>query len=187
MVSTPFSERALAGAPASLDLGLHAVVDPAAGAPAGEVPRSPQLEDFRALRGAAPTHLDSHKHAHVHPAALPAFSAAARREGIPLRALDAGLRAALRADGVLTTDAFLGDAALRPCWTPARLLAVLASLPDGVVELMSHPGFTPTHARTSFAAEREVELSALCDPAARAAIASAGALLAGFARAFSRA
>jgi len=184
MVETPFAERALAGAPATLDLGLHAVVDPAAGIAAVEAALSRQLARFSSLRGAAPTHLDSHKHAHLHPAALPAFAAAARRERIPLRVLDANLRASLRAQGVLTTDAFLGDAALRPCWTRERLLEALASLPDGVVELMCHPGFTPTHARTTFAAEREVELAALCEPAARAALVAVDAVLAGFAAAF---
>jgi chitin disaccharide deacetylase len=187
MVETPFAERALAGVPATLDLGLHAVVDPAAGPAAVEDALSRQLARFRDLRGAAPTHLDSHKHAHLHPAARAAFAAAARREGIPLRALDAGLRAWLRAAGVLTTDAFLGDAALRPCWTRERLLEALTSLPEGVVELMCHPGYAPTHARTSFAAEREVELASLCEPNARAALAAASAVLTGFGSAFSRA
>ena len=186
MVDTPFAERAVAGAPASLDLGLHAVVDPAAGLAAVEVALARQLARFRALCGRAPTHLDSHKHAHLHPALLPAFAAAARREGIPLRALDSVVRASLRAEGVLTTDAFLGDAALRPCWTRERLREALAAPPEGVVELMCHPGFTPTHARTSFAAEREVELRALCEPATREALAAAGVVLAGFAEAFRR-
>ncbi|HEX7625204.1 MAG TPA: ChbG/HpnK family deacetylase, partial [Anaeromyxobacteraceae bacterium] len=80
MVETPFAERALAGAPATLDLGLHAVVDPAAGPAAVEDALSRQLARFRDLRGAAPTHLDSHKHAHLHPAARAAFAAAAHRE-----------------------------------------------------------------------------------------------------------
>ena len=187
MVETPFAERALAGAPATLDLGLHAVVDPAAGPAAVEDALSRQLARFRDLRGAAPTHLDSHKHAHLHPAARAAFAAAARREGIPLRAVDAGLRAWLRAERVVTTDAFLGDAALRPCWTRERLLEALTSLPEGVVEIMCHPGYAPTHARTSFAAEREVELASLCEPAARAALAAASAVLTGFGSAFPRA
>jgi len=187
MVETPFAERAVAGAPATLDLGLHAVVDPSAGPAAVEAALSRQLARFRALRGAAPTHLDSHKHAHLHPAALSAFAAVARRERIPLRALDAPLRASLRAQGVLTTDAFLGDAGLRPCWTRERLREALASLPGGLVELMCHPGFTPTHARTSFAAEREVELAALCEPAARSALVAADVVLTDFAGAFHRA
>ncbi|HET9594259.1 MAG TPA: ChbG/HpnK family deacetylase [Anaeromyxobacteraceae bacterium] len=174
MVDTPFSVRILAEAPATLDLGLHAVLRPEASAAeaAGELAR--QIDRFRALRGAPPTHLDSHRHHHALPALLPAFVDAARREGLPLRALDPAMRDALRAQGVSAPDHFLGDAALRPCWTRERLLAVLARLPGGSVEIMCHPGHAPTHARTSFGPEREVELAALLDPAARAALAGAG-------------
>lgn len=180
MVDTPFSERALDGAPRTLDLGLH-VVFPAevdvASLPE-EIER--QLARFRSLRGAAPSHLDSHRHVHAAPRALSLFAEAARREGIPLRALDLPMREYLRARGVATTDAFLGDAALRPCWTRDRLLSALAQLPRGRVELMCHPGYRPSHATTSFAVEREAELFALCDPAMRAALAKGGATLAKF-------
>jgi len=181
MVDTPFAARALGEAPASLELGLHAVVRPgAATAEAGdELAR--QLERFRALRGAAPTHLDSHRHHHALPSLLATFAEAARRERLPLRALDPAMRARLRALGVATADAFLGDAALRPCWTRERLLAALVGLPGGTVELMCHPGYPPSHARTSFGAERLIELRALCDPEARRALATSGAVAGRFA------
>ena len=185
MVETPYAERSMAEAPATLDLGLHVVVQP--GLPEAELPAeiARQLGRFRALRGAPPTHLDSHRHAHASTAAaLRAFADAARAEGVPLRALDATMRASLHRQGVRTADAFLGDAALRPCWSLGRLLAALRELPQGAVELMCHPGHLPTHARTSFAAEREVELAALCDPAARAELAARGVALRGFASAF---
>jgi hypothetical protein len=184
MVDTPFAGRALAEAPATLDLGLHVVLPPGNGETRLREEIARQLDRFRALRGAAPTHLDSHRHAHAAPGALFPFAEAARREGIPLRALEGGMRDTLRAWGVATADAFLGDAALRPCWTREQLLATLAALPGGVVELMCHPGHAPTRARTSFAVEREIELAALCDPAALAALESSGAVLGGFATAF---
>jgi predicted glycoside hydrolase/deacetylase ChbG (UPF0249 family) len=170
MVGTAFSERALAEAPPTLDVGLHVVLPPSAttSAAADEIAR--QLQGFIALRGKPPTHLDSHRHAHAAPAVLPAFAQAARAHGIPLRALDASMRDRLRASGVATADAFVGDADLRPCWTRERLVAALLSLPGGTVELMCHPGYAPTHAATSFGAERETELSSLCDPAARVAL-----------------
>jgi predicted glycoside hydrolase/deacetylase ChbG (UPF0249 family) len=180
MVDTPFAARALGEAPASLDLGLHAVVRPEAGAGEAAEELARQLDRFRALRGASPTHLDSHRHHHALPALLPAFAAAARREGLPLRALDGRMRAALRAAGVATADAFLGDAALRPCWTRARLRAALAALPAGTVELMCHPGHAPSHVRTSFGVEREEELAALLDPAAGEALRRGGAAAARF-------
>jgi predicted glycoside hydrolase/deacetylase ChbG (UPF0249 family) len=184
MVETPFAARALVEAPASLDLGLHVVLPAGAGAAEVEDCLAAQLARFRALRGAAPTHLDSHKHAHATAGALPAFAAAARREGVPLRALDGAMRAALGREGVLVTGAFLGDAGLRPCWTEERLAAALTALPEGRVELMCHPGYAPSHARTSFGVEREVELRALCAPAVRRALEAAGAVLAGFVEAF---
>ena len=163
MVDTPFAERALGEAPESLDLGLHVVLagDPPSGTRSA-IDR--QIARFTELRGAPPTHLDSHRHVHATPGALRAFAEAARDAGIPLRALDAPMRETLRGLGVATTDAFLGDGALRPCWTKERLRSALGELPEGVVELMCHPGLAPTHARTSFAAAREVELAALCDP-----------------------
>lgn len=184
MVDTPFAAGALAGAPATLDLGLHVVVR--AGLGEAQLPDeiARQLSLFRALRGSGPTHLDSHRHAHASPAALRAFAEAARREGIPLRALDAPMREALRLRGVATADAFLGDAGLRPCWNRERLVAALEALPEGVAELMCHPGRAPSQVRTSFGAEREVELAALCDPAARATLARRGAALRGFAAVF---
>ncbi|MBI5066745.1 MAG: ChbG/HpnK family deacetylase [Deltaproteobacteria bacterium] len=176
MVDTAFAARALADAPRSLGVGLHVVLAPglSPGDVGVEVRR--QVERFRALRGAPPTHLDSHKHAHVRPDALPAFAAEARALGLPVRSIDEATRRALRAAGLRTSDHFLGDAALRPCWTRERLLAALASLTGaaGVAELMAHPGRTPSHARTSFGAEREVEREALCDPEARAAAGRAG-------------
>lgn len=183
MVDTPFSAAALAAAPCSLGVGLHVVLAPGLGP--GEVQEEirRQAERFQSLRGAPPTHLDSHKHAHTAPAALAPFAAAARALGLPVRSPDDATRAVLRAAGVRTTDRFLGDAALRPCWTRERLLAQLLALrgAGGTVELMAHPGHAPSRTPTSFGAEREVELRALCDPGARAAAEEAGLELASWA------
>ena len=184
MVDTPFAPAALAAAPRSLGLGLHAVLDPSAPAGAAEAELRRQLDRFAALRGAPPTHLDSHKHAHAAPAVRDAFAAVARERGLPVRALDAAHRAALRALGVVTADAFLGDADRRPAWTREALLRALEALADGVTELMAHPGHAPSHARTSFGAEREVELRALCDADAREVVTRRGIVLCSYADAF---
>ena len=183
MVDTPFAAEALRDAPRSLGVGLHAVVDPGLGRAEAERALLRQLERFEALRGAPPTHLDSHKHAHAHPALLAAFGAVARERGLPVRALDASTRTALRAAGVLTADAFLGDAARRPAWTEEALLAALAAVGEGLTELMAHPGFTPSVVRTSFGPEREVELRALCAPSARALVERSGIRLCDYAQA----
>ena len=179
MVDTTHAAAALASAPASLGVGLHAVLAPDLSAEEAEAEVRRQLGRFEALRG-NPTHLDTHKHAHAAPAVLAGLAAVARERGLPVRAVDAAMRAALRARGVRTADHFLGDATLRPCWTPERLLAALAELAPGTTELMCHPGHPPSSAPTSFGREREVELAALCDPRARQAVEARGARLAGF-------
>jgi predicted glycoside hydrolase/deacetylase ChbG (UPF0249 family) len=180
MVDTPFAPAALRAAPASLALGLHAVIDPSLPRAQAEAELLRQIARFAALRGAPPTHLDSHKHHHARPELLAAFAAVAGAQGLPVRALDTSMRDLLRAQGVRTTEHFLGDADLRPCWTPERLAPAVETLEDGITELMCHPGYAPSHARTSFGAEREVELRALCDARVREALARAGAVLVSF-------
>lgn len=174
MVETPFAPAALARAPRTLGLGLHAVLDPGLGRREAEGALRGQLARFEELRGAPPTHLDAHKHVHARPELTEAFAAVARERGLPVRSIDAALRAALRARGVATPDRFLGDAALRPAWTAGALAAALAGVGEGVTELMAHPGHAPSQARTSFGAEREIELEALCDPGVRAAVERGG-------------
>ena len=177
MVATPFSADALRRAPRSLGIGLHAVLEP--GMTEGAVERAlrEQLVRFQELRGEPPTHLDSHKHLHVASAPLATFARVARERGLPVRAIDEATRDSLRLLGVLAVDRFLGDAALRPAWTEARLAEAVATLGEGTTELMAHPGYRPSHARTSFGVEREVELAALCAPAVRRALALAGVQL----------
>jgi predicted glycoside hydrolase/deacetylase ChbG (UPF0249 family) len=131
MVLTPFARAALAAAPATLGIGLHAVVSAALSRAEAEAELGAQLARFEDLRGAAPTHLDSHKHAHAAPAILAAFTAVAVERGLPVRAIDAPMRAALRAGGVVTADRFLGDAARRPAWTEEALVTALLTLEEG--------------------------------------------------------
>jgi predicted glycoside hydrolase/deacetylase ChbG (UPF0249 family) len=181
MVETPFAPAALRVAPRSLGIGLHAVIDPSRGRAAAEAALRVQLARFEALRGDAPTHLDSHKHVHAHPQMLPAFAAIAAERDLPVRAIDAAMRAALRASGIATADEFLGDAARRPAWTGAGLVAALAAVGEGVTELMAHPGHAPSHTRTSFGVEREAELDALCLPLVRETIERAGIRLCSYA------
>jgi len=181
MVLTPFAARALAEAPATLGIGLHAVLDAGLGQAAAADELRRQLDRFEALRGAPPTHLDSHKHAHAAPAVLAAFVEVARARGLPVRSISPGMRTALRAAGVATPDAFLGDAAVKPAWSLDRLLAALEGCGPGVTELMAHPGYRPSVVRTSFGVEREVELAALVSPEARAVAGRCGLELATFA------
>lgn len=185
MVETPFSADALGGAPRSLGIGLHVVLDPSIGTASAEASLRRQLARFGELRGAPPTHLDGHRHVHAAPAILAAFVAVARAEGLPVRSVDRAMREVLRAQGIATPDRLLGDATLRPAWTETALVEALGALPDGATEIMAHPGHAPRHATTSFGAEREVELAALCSPRVRRALTVSGAILCGYAEAAS--
>src|SRR5437588_10984879 len=53
MVDTPFSPAALRAAPASLDLGLHAVLDPSLPRPQAQAELLRQIPRFGEVRGAA--------------------------------------------------------------------------------------------------------------------------------------
>jgi predicted glycoside hydrolase/deacetylase ChbG (UPF0249 family) len=180
MVLTPFAPRALAEAPRTLGVGLHAVLDPGLGERAAAEELRRQVDRFEALRGAPPTHLDSHKHAHAAPAVLAAFARVAAERRLPVRAISAAMRDALRAAGVSTADAFLGSAEVKPAWDLPRLLAALAGLGPGVTELMAHPGYRPVITPTSFGVEREVELAALTAPEALAIAERLGIRLASY-------
>jgi predicted glycoside hydrolase/deacetylase ChbG (UPF0249 family) len=130
-----------------------------------------QIEAFRRRFGRAPTHLDSHHHAHRVPGVMDAVVDVALDARLPLRSQDPGFRDGLRRRGVATSDYFIGDAEAEPYWTTARLLDQLATLASGVTELMCHPGrFDDDLAYSRYGRQREVELAALCDGEARATV-----------------
>jgi predicted glycoside hydrolase/deacetylase ChbG (UPF0249 family) len=179
LVTGPFAERALERAPRSLAIGLHLDLPPGLGGPAAEREIRAQLRRFEEVRGEAPAHVDGHRHVHAEPAVLEALLRVVGPLGLRVRALDPAMRDRIRAAGARACDAFVGDAALRPCWTAERLAAAARALPDGTTEIMLHPGRTPTHVRTGFGAEREVELAAAVDPRVREAFRSAGVAVLG--------
>jgi len=181
MVNTPFSEQAAADT-AGLSVGLHLNLArhapcwagfPAAWLERGELSEAraaglpaevveaeahAQCERLEALTGRPPTHVDVHKHLHRHAGVLEGLARAARARGLPVRSVDATMRAALRASGVRTNPHFVGDAGAEAYWTEEELERQLSGLPEGVTELMCHPGLSPSHVRSGYAAQREVEL-----------------------------
>jgi predicted glycoside hydrolase/deacetylase ChbG (UPF0249 family) len=141
-----------------------------------------QLGRFRELMGRAPTHLDSHHHAHRLPVVLDALLTAASEAGLPLRNASAHVGERSRVRGVPTTDAFV-DSFYGEGATLAGLLAVVSALQDGTTELMCHPGHADRElvASSGYARERERELAVLKSPAAREALHAAGVRLVSFA------
>jgi predicted glycoside hydrolase/deacetylase ChbG (UPF0249 family) len=133
-----------------------------------------QLAAFRELAGRDPTHLDSHQHTHM---SEPMASIAAR--------LAAELEVPLRARGIRYEGGFYGQTGKGEPYPagiePAHLVELIESLPPGWTELGCHPGLG-TDMKSSYAAEREAEVRALCDPVVRAALARAEVELRSFAR-----
>ncbi|MGO9829839.1 MAG: carbohydrate deacetylase [Myxococcaceae bacterium] len=203
LVNTPFS-RAAAEAAHGLAVGLH--LNLARGRPVspnfpGELLEAGAFAETRAealtsravedearaqlrraeqLLGRRPTHLDVHKHLHRHAAVLAGAAAAAAAWGLPVRALDSGMRAALRAHGVASPEHFVGEAGGEAFWTLPRFLAALEALSVGTTEFMCHPGEPPTHVQSGYAAQRQVELDTLTSPQARAGLERAGVVLVDF-------
>ncbi len=141
--------------------------------------------------GLALTHLDTHKHLHQFPAIMRPVLRAARRAGLrrirnpfeplwsrrltPLvpaaRRLEFGLLQMFRqrfhravADaGFTTTDGALGVLATGSL-DRALVERLLAALPDGCWELVTHPGYSDAalqQIRTRLRASREIEIDAL--------------------------
>ena len=141
-----------------------------------------QLERFRELLKREPTHIDVHKHAHRESTVLNALGIVARECKLAVRSIDEEMRQALRAAGVHTNDAFLGDAGDAAYWTPEVWAEKLDLAPrEGVVEFMSHPGHRPSHVSSGYGPQREVELATFLSPAAREALVSRGLTLSSWA------
>lgn len=131
-----------------------------------------QVDRFRELVGAKPTHLDSHHHLHEREPLAGVAERLARELGVPLRGR------AIRYEGRFFARDPEGRSDPRAVGTEA-LVAILRSLPAGATELGCHPGLDGEG--SSYGAERGWEVEALCDPAVREAIAAEGIRLASFA------
>jgi predicted glycoside hydrolase/deacetylase ChbG (UPF0249 family) len=131
-----------------------------------------QLFLFEKMAGGPPTHLDSHHHTALHRSVQPMFAQAALRLEIPVRASSVAAREELRAAGVRTPDHFV-DAFYGAGATAANLRAILLALEHGTTELMCHPGRADERlvAGSTYARERELELTLLCDPELKSLVA----------------
>jgi predicted glycoside hydrolase/deacetylase ChbG (UPF0249 family) len=142
-------------------------------------------------RGLRLTHIDTHKHVHMFPAILRPLLRAARAAGITtvrnpfepawsrratssapllrrievavLRQLEPAFRRIVAEEGFLTTDGALGVLATGSL-DAATIRSLLAIMPPGTWELVTHPGYNDTEleqVRTRLKESREVERQAL--------------------------
>lgn len=116
-----------------------------------------QVTCFHELIGRAPTHLDSHQHAHMTEPVRSIVLEHARRQGLPVRGCD---------ERMDFCGSFYGQTAqgepLPEGITAEKLMSTIDSLRAGWTELGCHPGYAGDW-DTDYAREREQELSALCD------------------------
>ncbi len=154
-----------------------------------------QLEKILAA-GVRVTHLDTHKHTHLLPPVLDAVLRLAeefrvrwvrRPFDLPLPAsrrpapwsvrlarramapLETGFETRLRAAGARCPDQFAGFQ-WTGRFTASDVIALLRTLPEGITEFMTHPGYCDDElhrARTRLKESREAELRVLVDPLLR--------------------
>jgi predicted glycoside hydrolase/deacetylase ChbG (UPF0249 family) len=178
--------RPLSGAASLVDADGRFVRDArhaAARADARDVEReiNAQIEKFAYLMRRAPTHLDTHHHVGLLAPVAEVVLDAARRLGVAVRSQDATARARALTAGLRTPDHFFGESGPGAYWSRARTLAHLRTLPAGVSEFMSHPGWCDDALSYSrYGRQRETEMIGLGTPAARAAASSLGITLCHF-------
>lgn len=162
-----------------------------------------QIETVLAA-GLQPTHLDTHKHTHLLPPVLKAVIRVSRQFGIPWvrkpadfsmppqsaplakRMVGLAVRSAarpfdriLQRGGCRFTTHFTGFE-ITGRLTTKELIQTIRHLPEGLTELMCHPGYLREELRaapTRLKESRELELRALTAPETRAALAEAGVRL----------
>ncbi|HEY6088781.1 MAG TPA: ChbG/HpnK family deacetylase, partial [Gemmatimonadaceae bacterium] len=153
-----------------------------------------------------PTHLDSHRHVHAHPALWSAVSSAAAARGIPnvrvpfepLWANPRDWRASLKKAGLLMSGRLFRESARRSgvnhffgislqggASFGERLFALIPQLPPGTSELMTHPGHVDSALAgyDGYTWQREQELTVLRSDAFRDLLENCAIELARFDRA----
>ena len=129
-----------------------------------------QLERFRSLVGADPTHLDSHQHVHRDGAARTVASRLAAELQVPLRHMSAarycGAFYGHDRDGVAIPGALGVEA----------LLAIVDALPSGVHELCCHPAAALDFGG-AYREPRLAELRTVCDARVRTGLVERGVRL----------
>ena len=135
-----------------------------------------QLDEFERMFRRLPTHIDSHRHAHMKPHLLPVFREMVEPLGVPLRG-----------DGRVK---FTGGFYAQWEWKVTDLAHVSVAALQGILrnemapgwnELSCHPGYVSPDFQSIYLAERAAEVKTLTDPAIKACIAELGYRIASYA------
>jgi predicted glycoside hydrolase/deacetylase ChbG (UPF0249 family) len=168
-----------------------------------------QIERLRAS-GHEPDHLDCHHFVHIYPPFFVVYVELAEEYGLPIRlpfppeeewgeaaasmSMAQGLPADLlreiarqdislvQARGIPHPDHFIRSFYGEETLTLGSLLGIIEGLPEGISELMTHPGLPDEKllARSTYAKERERELELLCHPRVKERIGELGIELVNF-------
>jgi predicted glycoside hydrolase/deacetylase ChbG (UPF0249 family) len=168
-----------------------------------------QIERFRAL-GREPDHLDCHHFVHLYPPFFAVYVELAEEYGLPLRLpfppeeelakaaasvdIFQGLPldflreiarqdiALVQAKGIPHPDGFIRSFYGEDALTLENLLGILKGLPEGISEMMTHPGLADEEllAKSTYGKEREKELELLCHPQVKEMIVELGIELVNF-------
>ncbi|OGB91416.1 MAG: hypothetical protein A2Z31_05535 [candidate division NC10 bacterium RBG_16_65_8] len=132
-----------------------------------------QAARFEEAFGHRPTHVDTHYHMHRLPRVFEAVLEVAADLGVPLRAVTPEMAGQIRRRGLPSVDRMVGDVGSDAYWTAENLVALIRTAEEGVTELMCHPGYADEALSvSSYSAQREGELRALCDPHVKTALAA---------------
>lgn len=140
-----------------------------------------QAARFEEVFGHRPTHADTHYHMHRLPRIFEAVLAVAADLGLPVRGVTPEMAIQIRRRGLPAPDRMVGDVGPEAYWTAQSLVRCIQAADEGVTELMCHPGYADEAlAVSSYCAQREGELHALCDARVKTALAQAGVALIGY-------
>jgi chitin disaccharide deacetylase len=131
-----------------------------------------QLDRFHELMGHAPTHVDSHHHAHLRHEVRALFEELVAPLGVPLRG-----HGEVRFIGDFHAQRERGVSELQRVSVAALQRILRNEVGEGWTELCCHPGYITPGYRTTYRHEREAEIRTLTDPRIRATIEQLGLAL----------
>ncbi|OPZ88220.1 MAG: hypothetical protein BWY76_00064 [bacterium ADurb.Bin429] len=137
-----------------------------------------QIEAVMAC-GVQPSHLDCHHHVQLFMEVQEVLVEMAERFSLPVRAVDPIMRDIIRESGINTPDHFSMQF-YNVQATVETLIELVESTPNGVLEIMCHPGYEDANCPSSYNEERARELIALTDPRWRTFMAARGIRLIGY-------
>ncbi|MCM8776362.1 MAG: ChbG/HpnK family deacetylase [Candidatus Omnitrophica bacterium] len=139
-----------------------------------------QIELFQKIFGRRPTHADTHHQVHDDPYFFQVIIRVARENRLPIRRSQLMRQSGLlKKTGVRSTDFIFGNLRPEGHWTSEAVRAILPNLPNGISEIICHPGRNDSDLKSisSFTAGRETEWRIFRSKRLKAAVQRSGIVL----------